>query len=228
MTWRVVSGDRFGSERVMRAGYLDVIPKWFVLAVLCPVGCRPAEPPTDVPEPVVHDVSAPASAAVLDFPERLYVDDASVNDFVRRAMTVCVAGAYDPFRLLWSATDEPISREQFELGWRAVRAIHVRGLRRVRTVAADAPAYALHAQVQLDATALAPEQDAERDVVLMCVWEHEAWRLAHAPKRIRKWLLAASREGAPDERHGPSPAGAPRGAEPPAHRVGRSAGDPPG
>ena len=140
------------------------------------------------PEPV-------QSAAVLVFPDELRVGDATVNAFVDHAMTVCSNRDYQAFRLLWSAREDPLTRDEFEEGWHAVKEIRVRGLERVKLAPApdqgEGPpqmVYALFAEVGLDPTHQAAQQKARREVVLMIVREHDVWRLAKAPKRMRAWM----------------------------------------
>ncbi|UCE58541.1 MAG: hypothetical protein JSU63_13985 [Phycisphaerales bacterium] len=133
---------------------------------------------------------------LLVFPDELYVDDASVNDFVTRAMDACATGEYEAFRLLWTARQDPLPRDEFEKGWQAVERIHIRALEQV-ALASDAAGgdsetrvgYAIFAQVQLDPTRLRGQTDAHRDVVLAIVQEHGDWRLARAPKAMREWIM---------------------------------------
>ena len=135
------------------------------------------------------------SATMLVFPENLRVDDASVNTFVNQAMTVCSSRDYDAFRLLWSARADPLSRDEFEAGWQAVKEIQIRALDRVKLDLSpderDTPpqtVYALFAEVALHPTHQAARKKPRREVVLMSVQEHEEWRLAKAPKRMRAWM----------------------------------------
>ena len=133
--------------------------------------------------------------AVLVFPENLRVDDTSVNTFVNQAMTVCSSRDYDAFRLLWSAREDPLSRDEFEAGWQAVKEIRIRALDRVKLdLSSDEDdtspqtVYALLAEVALDPTHQAAQKKPRREVVLMIVKEHEEWRLAKTPKRMRAWM----------------------------------------
>ncbi len=134
--------------------------------------------------------------SLLVFPDSLYVEDASVNAFVRRAMDVCGRGEYEAFRLLWSTREDPLTRADFETGWQAVQEIRIRALEHVLLAAdnsADAaaekrPAYAVFAEVQLDPNLPAGQREPHREVVLMVVREREEWRLGHAPKSVRTWL----------------------------------------
>jgi len=142
------------------------------------------------------------------FPTELYVADATVNDFVAKAMTTCAAGEYEAFRLLWSVREDPLPREEFEQGWQAVETIKVRALEKVM-LAADPSAgrtepetvYALLVEVSLDPAQKVGQTEPQRRVVLMLTREHEQWRLAQAPKPMRDWvkdkIAAASGESAP-------------------------------
>lgn len=182
-------------------------------------GCRREEGPAQ--NGPTSDPGPPERVGVVVFPEDLLVEDASVNEFLRDAMTVCTTGDYDAFRLLWSARHEPLARDEFERGWQAVLEIRIRALEKVVLApdAGSAPAkaqmvYATCANVRLDPNRLAKEQEPRRQVVLMLVREHDKWRLAWAPKNVQAWLkekvLAASDSASnmPErEEPGPEPGG---------------------
>jgi len=55
-----------------------------------------------------------------------------VNAFVEKAMNVCAAGSYDDFRVLWTAEQEPLTRAEYDAGWKAVRLIEVRALEPIK------------------------------------------------------------------------------------------------
>ncbi len=186
-----------------------------LLAVLCCVAvvswsaCRRDE--SD--DPGAESVARPAEEAqpenLLVFPPSLYVEDASVNDFLRRAMHVCVRGEYDAFRLLWSAREDPLARAEFDTGWQAVQQIRIRALQRVRLATDDAAkgaastreVYAVLADVQLDPSLPAGQQEPRRDVVLMILREHDEWRLGNAPKSMRTWIKKSIEESSPSSDH---------------------------
>lgn len=181
-----------------------------VLAVLCGVAvvswsaCRRDEPDDPAAESVAKPAEEVQTEHLLVFPPSLYVEDASVNEFLRRAMHVCVRGEYDAFRLLWSAREDPLERAEFETGWQAVQQIRIRALQRVRLAADEAAkgaastreVYAVLADVQLDPSLPAGRQESRRDVVLMILREHDEWRLGNAPKAMRTWIRN-SIEGSP-------------------------------
>ncbi len=181
-----------------------------VLAVLCGVAvvswsvCRRDESDDPAAKSDAEPVEEAQPENLLVFPPSLYVEDASVNDFLRRAMHVCVRGEYDAFRLLWSAREDPLARAEFETGWQAVQQIRIRALQRVRLATDDTAkgtvstreVYALLADVQLDPSLPAGQQESRRDVVLMILREHDEWRLGNAPKSMRAWIKK-SIEGSP-------------------------------
>ena len=183
----------------------------FVLAVLCSTAavslstCRRDESNDPTGGSNAEPVAETPQANLLVFPESLYVEDASVNAFVRRAMDVCARGEYEPFRLLWSAREEPLHRDEFETGWQAVEEIRIRALEQVMLAADDPaddaggirPAYAVFAEVQLDPSLPAGQDEPARDVVLMIVSEHAEWRLGHAPKSVRAWIKQRIEPGSP-------------------------------
>ena len=143
---------------------------------------------------------------LLVFPDEVRVEDASVNDFLERAMGDCASGDYDRFRLLWSARQEPLPRDEFEQGWQAVRQIRIHALQRVM-LAPDPDheldqgetVYAFLADVALDPMHRAGQREPNREVVLMLILEHEQWRLARAPKPMRTWIKKRVAAGATAE-----------------------------
>lgn len=157
-------------------------------------------------EPEKTSATAPSSGAVnskqpglLVFPDELRVADSTVNEFVTKAMTTCAANEYEAFRLLWSARETPLPREEFEQGWHAVQTIKVRALEKVM-LDADPSAgraepetvYALLAEVSLDPAQKMGQKEPQRHVVLMLTREHEQWLLAQAPKPMRDWVKKKS------------------------------------
>jgi hypothetical protein len=157
-------------------------------------GCR--QETADEPGDPAVEVAATGPIGTVVFPEAHHVQDESVNEFLDHAMTVCTAGDYGAFRLLWSAREEPLPREEFEKGWQAMLDIRVRALEKVlfakekkaEDPAAMRSAYAFYADVHLDPAQLTSDQKPERQVVLMLVREHSGWRLAKAPREVRAWL----------------------------------------
>lgn len=142
---------------------------------------------------------------VLVFPAGLHVADDSVNAFVQYAMTQCAGGDYETFRLLWSARDEVLPREEYEKGWQAVREIRLRQLRKVALVPDPEHGHpepeivhALLADVSLDPEHPAARDEPTREVALMIVREHDEWKLAKAPRAMREWLREKAGERPPD------------------------------
>jgi len=129
-------------------------------------------------------------AQVVVFPEELRADDPALNNFMLETLETCVAGDYEGLRLRWSVAQEPVTREQFDYGWHAVQQIRVLALERLRDQADGAVGYAFAVEVRLDPERLPPEALAVRHVVLMAVQERGAWRLARAPKAVRRWIMA--------------------------------------
>lgn len=152
---------------------------------LCSCRERGAEQPAPV-EP-----AAPAPRDRLVFRDSLKVDDDSVNQFVEDAMHTCVGGAYEPFRLLWSAQYDPVDRAHFEKHWQSIEEIEVLAL--VKDPEADSNRYALCADVILDPAELPPDHELRdnprRRVALLIVREENRWRLAQASKPVRAWLF---------------------------------------
>lgn len=179
----------------------------FFVAVMTPA-CRRDEPEKTSASASTSNTAKSQRPNLLIFPDELRVADSKVNEYVAKAMTTCAGGQYEAFRLLWSARETPLPREEFEQGWQAVQNIQVRALEKVM-LDADPGAgrtepemvYALLIEVALDPTQKVGQKESQRLVVLMLTREHEQWRLATAPKPMREWvkkkIAAASVESAP-------------------------------
>ncbi len=170
----------------------------FLIPLLCCVpvtgGCRCDQSATPVseepPDPIEH------AEDFLVFPDELRVEDESVNAFVHKVMHTCASGAYDAFRLLWSAREEPLPRDEFQQGWQAVKGIRIRALKKLKLAGepASGPAgteqvvYAIDALVEFEPTYQARRLQEDREVIMMFIREHHAWRLARAPKAVRTWI----------------------------------------
>lgn len=180
----------------------------FFVAVMTPACRRDDSEKTNSVAASSTDAVKSKQPNLLLFPDELHVAELTVNEFVTKAMTTCAAGEYEAFRLLWSARETPLPREEFEQGWQAVQNIQVRALEKVM-LDADPNAgraepetvYALLAEVSLDPMQKVGQKEPQRHVVLMLTREHEQWRLAQAPKPMREWvknkIAAASGESAP-------------------------------
>lgn len=158
------------------------------------VGCRPDSDSTNRDDGS-DEVQPESARAVLNFPQKLMVADATVNEFVAEAMQTCANGDYDAFRLLWSAREELITKREYERGWRSVLRMEIRALEEVKLAPDPArdeteprTVYAVFAHVTFDPAQTADQQDAERQVVLVVLREHDAWRLGKAPRGLRTWL----------------------------------------
>lgn len=136
-------------------------------------------------------------ADIVVFPDELRVSDDSVNAFVEKAMTLCAAGDYEAFRLLWSDRSDPLPRDEFEQGWQAVEAIRVRALNQVilqsdngalRDGDSNERAFIVLAEVALDPNQPAGRREPQREIVLILSREHDEWRFSRAPKEVRKWI----------------------------------------
>jgi hypothetical protein len=184
---------------------------WLIVLSLTPACRRDQEHQAARAQPV----DEPAKQVVqLLFPDSVRVEDPSVNEFVTRVMRDCAGGDYDAFRLLWSARAEPLPRDEYEEGWQAIQRIKIRALERVLLAqgsddeAETDAAYALAMDVALDPAHRAGQRAQHREVVLLLVHEHGAWRLAHAPRAVRTWVKSLTDR---PEAAGPLPASRPDG-----------------
>ncbi len=166
-----------------------------LFVVLITPACRRDEPEKTSAAASSSDAAKSKQPNLLVFPDEIRVADSTVNEFVTKAMTTCGAGQYEAFRLLWSARETPLPREEFEQGWQAVQNIQVRALEMVM-LDADSSAgrtepesvYTLLIEVALDPAQKVGQKAPQRLVVLMLTREHEQWRLATAPKPMREWV----------------------------------------
>jgi hypothetical protein len=139
-------------------------------------------------------VAAGGRVVRLDFPDSIRVDDPGVNDFIHAAMDACIAGDYGRFRALWSAKEDPLTREQFERGWHSAESIAVVELQPMRHPEDNSLLYYAHTLVELGAGVADPK----RETVVLIIDEGGEWRLARAPKALsRKILGGKTREPNP-------------------------------
>ena len=168
------------------------------LCVACMIAtpaCRRGEPENSSSATASPDAANAKRPDLLVFPDELRVADDSVNDFVTKAMTTCAKGDYEPFRLLWSAREDPLPRGEYEEGWHAVQTITVRALEKVMlgpdpkaNRAEGETVYALLVDVSLDPTQKAGQKKPQRHVVMMLASESGEWRFGRAPKAMRAWI----------------------------------------
>lgn len=178
------------AERVTCKAALGAI---MVVVLLVLSACNEERKQPSTPSAAYARPAKPAQ--VLSFPEALHVVDASVNEFVERAMDTCAKGDYDDFRLLWSVRQKPLERGEFEAGWLAVKAIEVRALELIK-LATETEAggerldehYVFLAEVRFDPQHPAGRKEPLREVILLLTKEQQQWRLARAPTKIRTWI----------------------------------------
>jgi len=159
------------------------------------IGCERKEEATTADKPSA-DTSTNELHAPLIFPPALKVEDETVNEFLTHAMSVCGRGDYSAFRLLWSAREEPLPRDEFKRGWSAVQRIRILILQPVKLPKKNETGgeeslelvYAVCADVQLDADQIGRQHDPDRRVVLLIVREKDSWRLANPPRELRDWV----------------------------------------
>ncbi len=175
-----------------------------------------AKPVEAIPAPTVK-------RAALMFPESLRVKEAPVNALLEKAMRYCSEGDYESFRLIWTARQEPIARNEFHRGWEAMKEIRIRALERVALAtpiggqaeakrdAGPETVYVAYAEMKLDQELIRPaegrrdsdvrsaSENVRRDAVLMIVKELGEWRLAHAPKNMRSWVREKFASTSPTE-----------------------------
>lgn len=157
------------------------------------IGCRPD--PRVQAEEDAEQSTREKTDDVFVFPDAVRSDDRAVNALIGEAMRCCARGDYEGFRLLWSAKEEPLTRDEYEQGFKAVKKIEIRALQKV--LIADEKAsnpsegetvYVSLADVDLDPDHRASKGESHREVVLLVRREEGKWRLAHAPKAVRVWL----------------------------------------
>ena len=158
----------------------------------------------DQPEPTQDESLKPEQKIPqrVHFPQALRVQDHLVNELVEKAMNACADGDYHAFRLLWTARQEPMPRREFDNGWEAVTRIEVLALEPIKLAASvdkpqpaddrnpakQADAYAIFAKVQLDPNSRPGALEPHRTAITVIIKESGEWKLAHAPKAVRRWL----------------------------------------
>jgi len=164
------------------------------LLIVPPLACRRQPSPEESSAAGAGSERAKLVESLV-FPDEMRVSDASINEFVTKAMTVCATGDYEAFRLLWSAREDPLPRSDFEQGWHAVRGIEVRALQKAMLEADPSVGrenkervYVLLVDVTFDPAQKPGQNEPLRHVVLMVVSENDDWRLAKAPKAMREWV----------------------------------------
>lgn len=190
--------------------YLALLRRGVCLFLCSLAACRPDPQATPPTQPADTEKEMPID--VLVFPETLKTDDQTVNDFVDQAMKHCASGDYERFRLLWSAKEEPLSRQEYDEGWKAVQKITVQAMQKIvlapeaRNATDDGEtAYVVLADVDLDPTLRAGRTEPHRQVVLLVRRESHRWCLARAPKEVRNWLQKQTeQEKDLDEKKSPS------------------------
>ncbi|MBI4580688.1 MAG: hypothetical protein HY718_13355 [Planctomycetes bacterium] len=125
------------------------------------------------------------------FPADCQPKDPALTSFIERVLKVCEQGDYDPFCGLLATTEVAPSYDDFQRIWQGVREITVKSVRSAET---DPPQYFVHAVAKFR------EPDArnreERDVVIRIFKEMDQWRIAGAPKDIRRQILLADTQPA--------------------------------
>ncbi len=149
-------------------------------------------------------VDTPQVKNLLIFPKELQTANQKVNDFLSLAMTAAASGDYDTFRSLWSTKTEPLSKQEFDQGWRAVKAIRIMAIEKIK-VAKDGKqpdskpvvAYLVKARVEFDPLDSLGGGIENREAICLIEYEQNQWRLANAPQAMRAWLQekTASRAG---------------------------------
>ena len=164
------------------------------LAAVWAGACERADVANPSPSPTAAITAEPdARRPRLSFPQELRVDDASVVAFVERALLGVAGGEYEPYRLLWSMKEEPLSRGDYRRRWHGVTDIQLRALRRIILTHGDGqPAgdasYALLADFTFDPAETPAQREPLRGVVWVVVKEQDTWRLAKPPKAVKRWL----------------------------------------
>ncbi len=174
-----------------------------LMTVLLPLGCSSEDGASG-------GVTGSPSPVRRIFPESAFVADQSVNDIVLAATQACLDGDYERFRSYWSATAEPVTRDQFERGWKHAELIEIHKIQGLREpireavpegdesgkggVSADKQRYRVFYYVHASITLASGVPDPHRQIVLRVVDEAGVWRLAQAPKALVTRVLDAARE----------------------------------
>lgn len=178
-----------------------------LLSLLALAGCRKPAAPNSAggagKAGAGHATSASETGAALHFPPAVRAADETVNQFIEEALRVSTGRDYDAFRLLWITADEPFAREQFERGWKSLKALRVEVLQKIRDPQVRDPQdpqsilYGLYAIAELDPADLPAGQEASRRVVLEIRKEQDRWRLANARDEVRRAVIELYQQAHP-------------------------------
>lgn len=163
------------------------------IAAVCVGACEPGEESKMALPPSTIAETPGVERAGYSLPHELRLDNDSANEFVELAMNAVSAGDYDPFRLLWSVKDEPVSRDDFEQRWTGLTQVRVRKLRPIILKNADGvptgdETYAILVDFSSDPAVVSRRREPLRDIVWLVVNEQGQWRLAKPPKKVKLWL----------------------------------------
>ncbi|MCG3137741.1 MAG: hypothetical protein HJJLKODD_01591 [Phycisphaerae bacterium] len=171
-----------------------------VLMVMVLLGSCREQPAVKPAPPSSPSIAAPASApAPIDvyWASAATCSDALINQFVRHAVQLCVAGDYDEYRLLWRYDQQPPGRRTFQRLWSAVQRLEIRRVQPIAFRHADGrideqphPLFVFHAYI--DFRPEAAQSDGrlqDRDMVLLIVKTPEGPYFLPAPDLVRQQLL---------------------------------------
>lgn len=171
-----------------------------IVAAIAATGCSSNDHKQEA-TPTAVEQEAKAKE-LLVFPDKLHTADESINRFVTRAMRICAAGEYAPFRLLWSVREEPLPRDEYETGWQAVQEVRIRLLEQVRLAGKKAspatddrsPKDAPHDNAAQDDTAEGATAEGESAYVVCAQVSLDEMKFAGAKEPIRQVVLLIVRE----------------------------------
>jgi hypothetical protein len=147
-----------------------------------------AEPDSGEFDEFVRDpVQTQGEPPTIEFPASARVEDDSVNQFIEDLLKHCRDGDYGLYRLAVSTRYEPLSREQFQRAWYAVKTVRIRDIIKVYDPATHPidpsnphfrdeyrhPIYCVHATIELREDHHRPV----REVIVLIVRENDEWKL---------------------------------------------------
>ncbi len=178
----------------------------WAVSVLWLAACEPdvlVEQPRDDADRIKIDLPEDQTPPTFHFPGRVRTEDESLNKFIEQFKEVCLRGEYGQYRLKVSRRVEPLSKQQFENAWHAVKSVRIELIRKLEpgtvrklseAVGLSEPIYGLVFRTRLRETVRT--RKADRQIVALIFKEEGQWVAAPAPRDIKDKLRRATTQPA--------------------------------
>lgn len=208
-------GVRVDTARTSRwaAGSLGCLLAFSAAVLLGACKKEEAPPPTTLPVDgyIVDPITQRTAPPLVEFPDWIRTNDASLNEFIDKLLQHCVRGEYGLYRLAVSTKFEPLGRTQFEKAWHAVERVQIRNIRLIhqpttrhwdpaRTDIPEElkhPIYCVHGTIYLrELPGRQLLKKPVREVVVLVVKENGEWKLGPpAPADVKRDVMGVQDSG---------------------------------